>query len=108
MKVVASIAAVMLAGGALIADAADDAAAEALMKKSGCANCHSVDKQKDGPAFKSVAAKYKGKADAEQKLVTHLTTSPKVKIDGKEQTHPTLKTTNEADVKNVAQWVLSR
>ena len=40
--------------------------------------------------------------------MTHLTTSPKVKIDGKEQTHPTLKTTNEADVKNVAQWVLSR
>jgi cytochrome c len=108
MKVVASIAAVMLAGGALIADAADDAAAEGLVKKSGCLNCHSIDKQKDGPSYKSVAAKYKGKADAEQKLVTHLTTSPKVKIDGKDQVHPTLKTTNEADVKNVAQWVLSR
>jgi len=82
--------------------------AEALIKKNGCLKCHSVSAEKDGPSYKSVAAKYKGKADAEQKLVTHLTTSPKVKIDGKEQTHPTLKTTNEADVKNVAQWVLSR
>ena len=108
MRLVASISAVLLAGGALIADAADDAAAEALVKKSSCLNCHSVDKQKDGPSFKSVAAKYKGKPDAEQKLVTHLTTNPKVKVDNKEESHPSLKTKNEADVKNVAQWVLSR
>ena len=64
--------------------AADDAAAEALLKKSKCLTCHAVDKKKDGPSFKETAARYKGKPDAEAKLVTHLTTNPKVKVDGKE------------------------
>ena len=108
MKSYLSLAAVIVSGAALLADAADDAAAEALAKKSGCLKCHSVDKKKDGPPFKETAAKYKGKADAEQKLVTHLTTSPKVKVDGKEEAHDNLKTKNEADVKNVVQWILTR
>lgn len=87
---------------------ADDAAAEALVKKSKCLTCHSVDKKKEGPPFKETAAKYKGKPDGEAKLVTHLTTSPKVKVDGKEEAHENLKTKNDADVKNVARWILSR
>jgi cytochrome c len=88
--------------------AADDAAAEALLKKSKCLTCHAVDKKKDGPSFKETAAKYKGKPDAEAKLVTHLTTNPKVKVDGKEETHENLKTKNDADVKNVVQYILAR
>lgn len=88
--------------------AADDAAAEALAKKSGCLKCHAVDKKKDAVSFKEVAAKYKGKADAEATLVKHLTTNPKVKVDGKEESHDNLKTKNESEVKNVAQWILSR
>jgi len=108
MRYIAAIAAVFLAGGALIADAADDAAAEALMKKSGCFKCHSIDKKKDGPSYKSVAEKYKGKPDAEQKLYTHLTTHPKVKVDGKEEEHSSLKTSDDAQIKNVISWILSR
>ena len=108
MKTYLAILAVLFSASALIADAADDAAAEALAKKSGCLKCHSVDKKKDGPSFKETAAKYKGKPDAESKLVTHLTTSPKVKIDGKEEAHDNLKTKNDAEVKNVVQWILSR
>jgi cytochrome c len=108
MKTLLLALAVALSGAAMLADAADDAAAEALMKKSGCFKCHSVDKKKDGPAYKEVAAKLKGKPDAEQKLFTHLTTHPKVKIDGKEETHESLKTTDEAQVKNVVQYILSR
>ncbi len=86
----------------------DDAAAEALARKSGCLKCHGIDKKKDGPAFKEVAAKYKGKADAEQKLTTHVTTSPKVKVDDKEEDHEQLKTKDAGEIKNVVQWVLSR
>ena len=86
----------------------DVAAAEALTKKSGCMKCHSVSAKKDGPAFKETAAKYKGKADAEKTLMTHLTTNPKVKIDGKEELHESLKTKNEAEIKNVIQDILSR
>jgi cytochrome c len=83
-----------------------DSAPPAAMKKSKCSNCHSVDKKKVGPSYKETAAKYKGQADAEAKLVTHLTTSPKVMVDGKEESHTSLKTPDEA--KAVAQWILSQ
>lgn len=86
----------------------DVAAAEGLAKKSGCLKCHSVTQKKDAPSYKSVAEKYKGKADAEQTLVKHLTTNPKVKVDGREEEHDSLKTKNEADVRNVVRWILSR
>ena len=65
------------------AQAADAAAAQALAKKSNCMKCHSVSAQKEGPSFKETAAKYKGKSDAEEKLVAHLTTSPTIKVGGK-------------------------
>ena len=95
------------AGVAVAADV-DAAAAEALAKKSGCLKCHSVTQKKDGPSYKSVAEKYKGKPDAEQKLYTHLTTNPKVKVDGKEEEHDSLKTKNDAEIRNVIRWILSR
>lgn len=95
--------------GSVAAQAPVDAsAAEALAKKSGCLTCHSVTQKKGAPSFKETAAKYKGKPDAEQTLVKHLTTNPKVKVDGKEEEHDSLKTKNEADVRNVVRWILSR
>lgn len=90
------------------AQAPDVGAAEALTKKSGCMKCHSVTSKKDGPSFKSTAEKYKGKADAEQKLYAHLTTNPKIKVDGKEELHESLKTKNDDEIKNVIRYVLSR
>ena len=108
MKHFVAMLAVLLLGAAMLADAADDAATEALIKKSGCFKCHSVDKKKDGPPYKEVVSKYKGKSDAEQKLYTHLTTHPKIKVDGKEETHESLKTTDDAEIKNVVRWILSR
>ena len=86
----------------------DTAAAEALTKKSGCLKCHAVDRKKDGPSFKETAAKYKGKPDAEDKILAHLTTNPKIKVDGKEELHDNLKTKDEAAVKNVVRYILSR
>lgn len=94
--------------GAAQAQNVDVGAAEALAKKSGCMKCHSVSAKKDGPSFKETAAKYKGKPDAEAKLFKHLTTSPMVKIDGKEEKHESLKTKNDADIKNVIAYILSR
>ena len=88
--------------------AVDDAAAEALARKSGCFKCHAIDKKKDGPPYKEIAAKWKGKGDAEAKLTTHVTTSPKVKIEGKEEDHEQLKSKDPGDVKNVVEWILSR
>ena len=90
------------------AQSADVAAAEALLKKSGCMKCHSVSAKKEGPSFKDTAAKYKGKADAEAALVRHLTTNPKIKVDGREELHDALKTKNDAEVKNVVAYILGR
>lgn len=90
------------------AQPADVPAAEALVKKSGCLKCHSVSAKKEGPSFRDTAAKYKGKADAEAALARHLTTNPKIKVDGREELHDSLKTRNEADVSNVVRYILSR
>jgi len=95
-------------GWSIGAGAQDVSAAEALMKKSGCMKCHSVSAKKEGPSFKETAAKYKGKPDAQAALFKHLTTSPKIKVDGKEELHDALKTKNEAEVKNVVAYILSR
>ncbi len=46
--------------------ASDDG--KALLQKSGCTACHSEDKKLVGPAYKDVAAKYKGDATAAAKL----------------------------------------
>lgn len=94
--------------GGVRAQSVDAPAAEALLKKSGCMKCHSVSAKKEGPSFKETAAKYKGKADAEKALVTHLTTNPKIKVDGKEELHDSLKTKNDAEIKNVVQYILTR
>lgn len=52
------------------------AAADALMKKDGCAACHAVDKKIIGPSYQDVAAKYRADKDAIAKL------SKKVKDGG--------------------------
>jgi cytochrome c len=49
-------------------------ATEALAKSSGCFTCHAIDGKKVGPSFKEMAAKYKGKSDAEAMLVAKLST----------------------------------
>lgn len=41
--------------------------------KAKCSACHSIEKKVVGPAWKDVAAKYKGQADAEKTLVSHIT-----------------------------------
>lgn len=80
--------------------------AEASLKESKCSKCHAADKEKTGPSWKKVAEKYKGKADAEAKLITHVTTGPKVKIDGEEETHAKLKNIDPAAAKEVVNFIL--
>jgi cytochrome c len=99
---------VWAAGPALAQPAVNERAAEALMKKSGCLKCHAVAAKKEGPAFKETAAKFKGKADAEAVLAKHLTSNPKITVDGVEELHDALKTKNNDDVMNVVRYILSR
>ncbi|UGQ49322.1 c-type cytochrome [Massilia endophytica] len=44
-----------------------------LAKSKNCLGCHAIDKKVLGPAFRDVAAKYKGQKDAEAKLVASIT-----------------------------------
>ena len=108
MKAGMVIGALALLALPVAAQAQDVAAAEALLKKSGCMKCHSVSAKKEGPSFKETAAKYKGKPDAQAALFKHLTTNPKVKVDGKEEMHDSLKTKNDGEIKNVVAYILSR
>lgn len=100
-------AAAALGAPATFAQAVDVAGAEALVQKNKCTKCHSVDKKKDGPPYKETAAKYKGKADGEAKLIKHLTSAPKIKIDGVEEEHQVLKAT-EPETRNLVKYILSR
>jgi len=88
------------------AQAQDAAQAEATIKASGCAKCHSVSADKDGPSFKKTAAKYKGQSDAAAKLEAMLK-SGSMKVDGKDVKHATVKG-SDADLKNVVAYILSR
>jgi cytochrome c len=92
------------------AQAAVDAdAAQALFKKNDCTKCHAVDKTKKGPSLQKIAAKYKGKAEGEEKVIKNMTTSPKVKLeDGTEEEHKAINTKDQAAIKNLASWILAQ
>ncbi|MEX8518661.1 MAG: c-type cytochrome [Leptothrix sp. (in: b-proteobacteria)] len=96
-------------GSAAPALAFDADAARAVAKRNDCFKCHAIDKAKKGPSYKKIAEKYKGKADAEAKLVKHLTTSPKVKFeDGSEEDHKEIDTKDPKELKNLIEWILAQ
>lgn len=98
-------------GGAFSVNAAaavDVDAAKSLARENNCFKCHGVDKEKDGPSYKKVAAKYRGKAGAEERLITHITSGEKAKFpDGHEEEHKIIKTKDMGEIKNLVNWILS-
>ena len=96
------------AAGSSVALAADDAAVTALLKKNNCSKCHAIDKKKVGAPYKEISKKYAGVAGAEQKLYLHLTTQPKVDVDGVEEAHMSLKARSDAELRDAIKWILSR
>lgn len=86
----------------------DVEAAKALSKKNDCTKCHAPDKAKKGPSLKKIADKYRGKADGQEKAIKNMTTGPKVKLeDGTEEEHKVIDTKDMAQLKNLADWILS-
>ena len=80
-----------------------------LARQENCLKCHGIDKKKDGPSYKEVAAKYKGKADGEEHIIKQITTGPKVKLeDGTEEEHKVIDTKDAKALKNLAQWILAQ
>jgi len=95
----------ILALASLTLLAAPAIANEELAKKHACTACHAVDKKVVGPAFKEVAAKYKGNAKAEAMLVE------KVKKGGVgvwgQVPMPPNSSVKDEDIKKLVAWVLS-
>ena len=79
-------------------------ASDDLAKKHNCLACHMVDKKSVGPAYKEVAKKYKGQADAVAKL------SDKIKKGGQGAWGPVPMPPNaavpDADVKTLVDWIM--
>jgi cytochrome c len=103
---VAALAASLIFTGTAFGQAKMDAkAAEALMQKSGCIACHTVDKKVIGPSYKEVAAKYKGDKDAATKLAA------KVKAGGQGVWGPVPMPPNpqisDAELKTLVAWILT-
>ena len=98
--ILAALLATAASGSALAADPA------AAAQKAGCMACHAMDKKLVGPAFKDVAAKYKGQGDAVAKL------SDKVRKGGSGVWGPIPMPPNPAekisdgDLKDVVSWIL--
>ena len=92
MQLVAMIAGAVVAGAAFAQSGAD------VVKSKGCLNCHAVDQKKMGPAYKDVAAKYKGDKGAADTLAAKLK-------DGKG--HPKI-AASDAEIKAAVEYVLSQ
>lgn len=111
MIATATVATFAIAGFSTSALALDVDAAKDLAEQNNCKQCHGIKKDKDGPAFLKTADKYRGKANAEEEIVKHLTSGKKVKLaDGTQEEHKIVKTMppkDMAQIKNLAQYVLS-
>lgn len=105
MKSLFIASAVALFGMSSLPAVAADAAP--LLQKGGCLVCHSVDKKILGPAYKDVAAKYKGDKEAAEMLVK------KVKAGGSGVWGPIPMPPNagklsDDEFKSVVEWVLAQ
>jgi cytochrome c len=88
--------------------AMDPARAESLAKQSNCFKCHMIDRKKESTAWREIAAKYRGKPEAEEKLIQHVTSGEVVKFDdGHEEKHKIVKSRDPEEIKNLIDWILS-
>jgi cytochrome c len=82
---------------------------QALATAKNCMACHAVDKKMVGPAYKEVAAKYAGDADAVKKLAVSI---QKGSTPGKGNwgpvPMPANTQVNEAEAAKLAAWVMAQ
>ena len=97
---------ILLVAALAVATGGAWASPEEAMNKAGCMACHTKDKKLVGPAFKEIAAKYKGQGDAVAVL------SAKIRSGGTGNwgqipmpPHPADKI-SDADLKAAVEWIL--
>ena len=104
MKRLATLAAV--AAAFLVLPTSPARASEELAKKHVCFACHAVDKKLVGPAYKDVAAKYRGDKGAEAKLVEKVKKGG-VGAWGQVPMPPNSPQVKDADIQTLVKWILS-
>ena len=78
---------------------------ETLAQKNNCLGCHAIAIKLVGPAYKDVAAKYAGQADAQARVMDSIRNGSAGKWGELPMPpHPML---SDADLKKLASWVLS-
>ena len=86
--------------------------AKSLITKNGCNRCHSLDRDKNGPSFQKIAGFYRGKPEAQKRLIEHLTSGEKARfIDDHLESHAVVVTSPEGDktqIENLANWILAQ
>lgn len=86
-------------------------APEALAKKIGCLECHSVDKNVVGPSYRAVAERYKGDSKARAALIEKVTKGGKGKwteISHEVPMPPFSARLSAADIGRLVDWILSQ
>lgn len=104
-----NLSAVFLLGSALIFSSlaqCQETTGHDLMTKSDCMTCHKLDMKLVGPSFQEIAAKYKGQAEATDKLVEKVIAGGTGNWGQIPMTpHPALA---KEDVKKMVEWILSQ
>jgi cytochrome c len=113
-NILAGVIVLFFSASALAEDAAavkvDAAAAKELARTDHCLRCHAANKKKEGPSYHDIAAKYKGHAGAEEKLIKHITSGEDaVKLsDGHTELHKFDKDTDMEQIRNMVRWILAQ
>lgn len=79
---------------------------EALIKSKACIACHSVDRKIVGPAFKDIAKKRRDEPGAVQLLSEHIRKGSRG-VYGPVPMPPNTRV-NEAEAKQLAEWILTQ
>ena len=85
---------------------ADARGAEELAKKSGCMTCHAIDNKVIGPAYKDVAARYRGQSGAEAMLIEKVKKGGQG-VWGQVPMPPQSPQVSDGDIKTIADWIMS-
>ncbi len=101
---------ILVATGCLLmagqASAVDAKVAESLAQKNGCLACHTIKQKVIGPALRDIAAKYRGEAGAEAKLVGRVKNGTSG-VWGPVPMGPNSPQVKDEDIKLIVQWILT-
>jgi cytochrome c len=89
--------------------ALDAVAAKALAQKDSCLRCHGMTREKRGPAYSAIAARYKDRPDAELCLYLHLTTGDGPAMpEEHEDSHKVIQQKRPGEIRNLVRWILAQ